>query len=209
MLFDQVQDAARALKLFLRDHAPVTILSGAGLSTDSGIPDYRDANGKWKRTPPMQHHEFMGNSEFRKRYWGRSLNGWPTLYHAQPNAAHLAITRLQKKGLVDTIITQNVDGLHQRAGSQRVIDLHGYANEMICMNCGVKSPRLDMHQRCLAANPQFKLSQLNKDTHVAPDGDADIEFDFSSFNVPACRKCNGILKLDVPITETLQQVNLD
>ncbi len=197
MIFDQAHDAAKALQNFLLTHGPVTLLTGAGLSTDSGIPDYRDATGKWKRKPPMQHHEFMGDAELRKRYWGRSLHGWPTLYHAQPNAAHHKITQLQQQGLINTIITQNVDGLHQRAGSERVIDLHGYANEMICMGCGAKSARLEMHERCLADNPHFKLSTLAKETHVAPDGDADIEVDFSSFRVPECLRCGGILKPDV------------
>jgi NAD-dependent SIR2 family protein deacetylase len=197
MIFDQVQDAANALHEFLQKYAPVTLLTGAGLSTDSGIPDYRDAQGKWKRNPPMQHREFMDDGELRKRYWGRSLHGWPTLYHAQPNQAHLKIAQLQQQGLIGTIITQNVDGLHQRAGSTDVIDLHGYANEMICMSCGERSARLTMHERCLASNPDFELSKLAKETHVAPDGDADIEVDFSTFNVPDCLNCGGILKPDV------------
>ncbi|RUO60631.1 NAD-dependent protein deacetylase [Pseudidiomarina insulisalsae] len=197
MIFNQVADAAAALQNFLITRQPVTLLTGAGLSTDSGIPDYRDAHGQWKRNPPMQHHEFMGDSELRKRYWGRSLHGWPTLYHAQPNAAHYAIAALQRQGLIDTIITQNVDGLHQRAGSDRVINLHGYANDMICMSCCAHSQRLDMHERCLAANPDFKVSRLAEETHVAPDGDADIEVDFSSFVVPECLYCGGILKPDV------------
>lgn len=193
MQISDVTEAASALQQFIQRHQPLTVLTGAGLSTASGIPDYRDANGQWKRNPPMQHQEFMRDLALRKRYWGRSMHGWPVLYHAQPNAAHHALAKLQQQGLLGTIITQNVDGLHQRAGSRDVIDLHGYANDMICMSCHARSPRLEMHERCFDLNPQFAALQAG----TAPDGDADLETDFSDFQIPDCRNCGGILKPDV------------
>lgn len=193
MQISDVTEAASALHQFIQQQQPLTVLTGAGLSTASGIPDYRDAKGQWKRNPPMQHQEFMRDGELRKRYWGRSMHGWPVLYHAQPNAAHHALAELQHQGLLGTIITQNVDGLHQRAGSRDVIDLHGYANDMICMSCQARSPRLAMHERCIDLNPHFAALQAGS----APDGDADLETDFSDFRVPDCTACGGILKPDV------------
>ncbi|MCH2456045.1 MAG: NAD-dependent protein deacetylase [Idiomarina sp.] len=183
----------KTLQHFLEQNKPVTVLTGAGLSTASGIPDYRDSNGNWKSAPPMQHRDFMTNELLRKRYWARALHGWPVLYNAQPNASHLALAKMQKEGLIGTIITQNVDGLHQRAGATDVINLHGYANDMICMGCGAQSPRLEMHERCLALNPEF----AEMDASALPDGDADIETDFSAFQIADCLNCGGILKPDV------------
>ena len=113
--------AREALMEFLHRNAPVTIITGAGISTDSGIPDYRDSDGEWKRTPPVQHQDYMRSEAVRKRYWARSLFGWPVLYHAQPNSAHHAITQLQQQKLISHIITQNVDGLHQKAGDRKSV----------------------------------------------------------------------------------------
>ncbi|WP_404399505.1 NAD-dependent protein deacetylase [Idiomarina seosinensis] len=181
------------LRQFLKQNHPVTVLTGAGLSTASGIPDYRDSQGNWKISPPVQHRDFMQDEQLRKRYWARALHGWPVLYHAQPNKAHYALAQMQGAGEIGTIITQNVDGLHQKAGATDVINLHGYANEMICMSCGAKSPRLDMHERCLALNPQF----ADMAAAPLPDGDADIEADFDQFVIADCLNCGGILKPDV------------
>lgn len=190
MCFAEFKDQ---LQKFISKYQPVTVLTGAGLSTASGIPDYRDQHGRWKSAPPIQHHDFMNNEALRKRYWARSLHGWPVLYHAQPNGAHRALATMQQEGLIGTIITQNVDGLHQRAGATDVINLHGYANEMICMNCGDRTARLDMHERCLAMNPQFAEAQAT----ALPDGDAEIDMDFSQFNIADCIQCGGLLKPDV------------
>lgn len=181
------------LQDFLHQNQPVTVLTGAGISTASGIPDYRDHNGNWKSSPPIQHRDFMTNELLRKRYWARALHGWPVLFHAQPNASHRALAKMQRTGLIGTIITQNVDGLHQKAGATDVINLHGYANDMVCMSCGAQSPRLDMHERCLALNPEF----ADMDATALPDGDADIETDFSKFQIADCLDCGGILKPDV------------
>jgi len=141
-MYDHASEIANAADL-LRANAPLTLLSGAGLSTDSGIPAYRNAQGQWVHAPPMQHHDFMNNDAARKRYWARSLGGWLNLYHAQPNRAHQVIAQFQQHGLIDTVITQNVDGLHQKAGSSTVINLHGYANDIVCMTCGDRSPRFE------------------------------------------------------------------
>lgn len=178
---------------FLRQHKPVTVLTGAGLSTASGIPDYRDSEGRWKSAPPIQHQDYMNNEAMRRRYWARALHGWPVLYQAQPNTAHYRLAELQQAGVVGTIITQNVDGLHQKAGASDVINLHGYANEMVCMQCGAQSPRLEMHERCLALNPEF----ADLDATALPDGDADLDANFDDFIVADCRLCGGLLKPDV------------
>lgn len=190
MLIDDISQASSRLRELIASHGPFTVLTGAGISTDSGIPAYRDENGNWKSPPPMQHQEYMRSASARQRYWARSLHGWPRLYYAKPNSAHEVLAQWQAQGLIGTIITQNVDGLHQRAGSSQVIDLHGDANSMICMDCGQRSPRLDMHQRCLTLNPCY--AELTPE--IGPDGDAFLEGDFSDFHVPDCLHCSGVLK---------------
>ncbi|MCC5880739.1 MAG: NAD-dependent protein deacetylase [Idiomarina sp.] len=190
MHINDVAQASAALHELLSSEGPLTVLTGAGISTDSGIPAYRDHKGAWKSAPPMQHREYMASNQARQRYWARSLHGWPRLYYAKPNAAHQLLTQWQAQGLIGTIITQNVDGLHQRAGSNDVINLHGDANSMICMDCGQRSPRLDMHERCLTLNPSY----ASLSPQVGPDGDAFLEGDFSDFHVPSCLHCSGVLK---------------
>lgn len=170
------------------------VLTGAGCSTDSGIPDYRDADGQWKRTPPVNYQDFMGEAATRQRYWARSLLGWPRFGQAQPNATHAALAALEARGKVEVLLTQNVDCLHQRAGSASVIDLHGRLDQVRCMGCETRSNREAFQQALLAANPGWD----RLDAAQAPDGDADLEgVDFSTFNVPACPSCGGILKPDV------------
>lgn len=178
----------------LQSARPWTVLTGAGISTDSGIPDYRDAQGTWKRPPPVTFQAFMGSLLTRQRYWARSLIGWPVFAQAQPNATHHALTQLQQRGIFGTVITQNVDGLHQRAGSQRVIDLHGRLDQVVCMQCANSLARGIFQEMLLSANPQWQ----HRTAAIAPDGDADLEgVDFSSFHIPACTHCGGILKPDV------------
>ena len=178
---------------FLHTHAPVAVLTGAGLSTASGIPDYRDENGNWKRKQPVQHQEFVRHLPVRQRYWARSLVGFPVMQQAQPNIAHLGIRQLEQAGLIGGIITQNVDRLHQKAGSLNAVDLHGRADEVICMECGYRRPRQQMHEMCAMMNPDFR--ELS--AQPAPDGDADLEIDFDHFRVPDCPMCGGIIKPDV------------
>ncbi|MDV3467396.1 NAD-dependent protein deacetylase [Stenotrophomonas sp. C3(2023)] len=169
------------------------VLTGAGCSTASGIPDYRDAAGQWKRTPPVTYQAFMGEAATRQRYWARSLLGWPRFGFAQPNGTHQALAALQAAGKLRTLLTQNVDGLHQRAGSTHVIDLHGRLDQVRCMGCGERSDRQDLQLRLLAANPGWEALTAG----IAPDGDADLETDFGAFVVPDCIRCGALLKPDV------------
>ncbi|GAB2832654.1 NAD-dependent protein deacetylase [Comamonas piscis] len=178
----------------LSQHRPWTVLTGAGVSTGSGIPDYRDAQGAWKRPAPVRFQDFMAEPLTRQRYWARSLVGWPVFSQAQPNAAHQALARLEQAGYIQNLITQNVDGLHQRAGSQRVVDLHGRLDLVVCMGCQHRMARADFQHQLLAANPGWQ----HLSAQAAPDGDADLAgIDFSEFQVPACPVCGGILKPDV------------
>ena len=183
-----------ALHAFLARHRRLLVLTGAGCSTDSGIPDYRDADGQWKRTPPVNFAVFMGNEAIRKRYWARSLAGWPRVQAAQPNAAHRALARLEREGRIELLVTQNVDGLHQAAGSERVIDLHGRIDQVRCMDCGQLSTRAALQRRLDESNPRWRAH----DAPSAPDGDADLDgLPFDEFVVPACTHCGGVLKPDV------------
>lgn len=177
----------------LRNAAPVMVLTGAGVSTGSGIPDYRDHSGAWKRPAPMQLSEFVGSELGRQRYWARSLVGWRTVERAQPNAAHHALASLERRGQIQGLVTQNVDGLHQQAGSQQVVDLHGRLDRVECLDCGRVMPR-QQHQMALeAANPHWSTSVHY--SGVAPDGDADLHTaDYAQFKVPACSACGGLLK---------------
>ncbi len=184
----------RALEDFIHQHQRLFVLTGAGCSTNSGIPDYRDSHGNWKRTPPITYQSFMGAEANRQRYWARSLIGWQRFGRAQPNNAHRALANLEAKGSCQILLTQNVDRLHQVAGHRDVIDLHGRLDRVRCMGCGVKSPRGDF-QKDLA---RLNAAWLELDAQDAPDGDADVEHeDFSSFSVPPCASCGGILKPDV------------
>ena len=182
------------LQHFIASHPRLFVLSGAGCSTASGIPDYRDRDGQWKRTPPVTFAAFMQEPHTRHRYWARSLVGWRRFGRAQPNDAHRALARLEARGQCELLLTQNVDRLHQAAGSREVIDLHGRLDLVRCMGCGAKIPRQQF---------QHEMERLNQawlalDAADAPDGDADLEAeDFSSFVVPSCTACGGILKPDV------------
>ncbi len=181
------------LPTFIASHHRLLVLTGAGCSTDSGIPDYRDADGQWKHSQPVNYQAFMAQAATRQRYWARSLLGWARFGRAQPNATHHALAALEADGRVELLLTQNVDGLHQRAGSQTVIDLHGRLDQVRCIGCGALSPREELQQWLDAANPGWLQLQAG----IAPDGDADLEVDFSGFQVPACTHCGGILKPDV------------
>lgn len=186
-------DIAR-LAAWLASHHRIAVITGAGVSTESGIPDYRNREGNWKRSPPMQHWDFVENAALRRRYWARSMIGWPMFVSAQPSAAHRALAQLEGMGRMAMLITQNVDGLHQRAGSRRVIDLHGRLDVVVCLTCGNRSPRDAFQSRLLAANPGWET----KSARIAPDGDADVEGrDFDAFEVLGCELCGGTLKPDV------------
>jgi NAD-dependent SIR2 family protein deacetylase len=185
---------SQSLRDFIDRHARVFVLTGAGCSTDSGIPDYRDADGGWKRAQPVMFQAFMSDSLVRRRYWARSLIGWPRFRRAAPNDTHRALARLEQLGKLDLLVTQNVDGLHQAAGSREVIDLHGRLDQAICMSCRQRVPREWVQAELLALNPQW----AHLDAREAPDGDADLDgLDFSGFHVPPCPHCGGLLKPDV------------
>lgn len=179
---------------FARRYRRLFVLSGAGISVESGIPGYRDADGEWKSAPPVYLQEFLATEARRQRYWARSIVGWPLLAQAMPNAAHLALARMQALGRVERMVTQNVDGLHQRAGSTSVIELHGNVGCVKCVSCGTRYPRHAIQQRIERENPAF-----GRTTAVAlPDGDAEVTpTDISRFNVPPCEACGGILKPSV------------
>ncbi len=182
------------LREFIDHHRSLLVLTGAGCSTNSGIPDYRDVDGTWKRAQPMTFQAFMASECARRRYWARSLVGWRRIGAARPNGAHAALVRLEALGRCELLLTQNVDGLHQRAGHQQVVDLHGRLDEVRCMGCGVTIPRDEVQAMLVHLNPSWaRLAGAG-----APDGDADLDTDdFSSFVVPSCRDCGGVLKPDV------------
>ncbi|MBN8737517.1 MAG: NAD-dependent protein deacetylase [Xanthomonadales bacterium] len=182
------------LVAWLAARSSVTALTGAGVSTESGIPDYRDGDGNWKRSQPVQYRDFVESKAVRKRYWARSFAGWPMFTAARPSAAHVALARLEAKGHIARIVTQNVDRLHQRAGSRNVIDLHGRLDVVRCLANGHRFDRDAFQARLRDANPDWEVSSAR----IAPDGDADLEgIDFNTFNVPACETCGGMLKPDV------------
>jgi len=162
-------------------------LTGAGMSTASGIPDYRDPDGT-RRIRPMSIDDFRGSAQARRRYWARSFVGWQSLVRATPNPGHHAVAELQRTGRVGPVITQNVDGLHQAAGTRRVVELHGSLARVVCEACGAVSPRRDLDARMAAANPDF----VGLSTAIRPDGDAVLaEMDVDRFRAPLCRTCSA------------------
>ena len=187
-------DAASALRGFLDAHRRLFVLTGAGISTNSGIPDYRGVDGQWKRTPPITYQAFVQEPRARARYWARSFVGWPVVARARPNGAHAALTRLQQRGALSALVTQNVDGLHSRAGHREVIDLHGRIDQVVCLGCAATVPRAEVQAWLAAQNPDWAALQAGP----APDGDADLDdVDFDGFRTPSCERCGGLLKPDV------------
>ncbi|NTX08659.1 NAD-dependent protein deacetylase [Myxococcus sp. CA040A] len=182
-----------ALVSLLRGRRTV-VLTGAGCSTESGIPDYRGPGTRARARNPIQHREFLQRPEVRARYWARSLLGWPRFASAHPNPAHRALAALEQGGHVPGLITQNVDRLHHAAGSSRVIELHGALARVRCLDCGAQEARVDLQARLLALNPDFSHQVLE----LRPDGDAELSSEaLQSFQVPACVRCGGTLKPDV------------
>jgi NAD-dependent SIR2 family protein deacetylase len=172
----------------------VAVLSGAGLSTESGIPDYRGPSGRARRAEPMTYQVFVGAEADRRRYWARSHLGWRTIDRALPNSGHAAVAELERHGLLSGIITQNVDGLHQAAGAQDVVDLHGSLARVVCLGCRQLTSRQVLDRRLRLANPGWD-AQLGV---VNPDGDAVVApVDVERFDVVDCESCGGLLKPDV------------
>ncbi len=173
----------------------VVVLSGAGLSTESGIPDYRGADGTLRRHVPMTHQEFVASEAGRRRYWARSHLGWAAFSRARPNVGHAAVAALQRAGFLTGVITQNVDGLHQAAGARAVVELHGNLGRVVCLDCGHATSRWVLERRLRAANPDFRAEA----TQLNPDGDVDLpEHVVREFRVVSCAACgHGVLKPDV------------
>lgn len=187
-------DTLSALAQLLLSHRKVLVLTGAGISTASGIPDYRDDAGVRRGRLPIQGSEFRQSEAARKRYWARSMLGWPRLAQALPNAAHQALAQLQAAGHLGAILTQNVDGLHQQAGSRDVLELHGSIHAVRCLACSTPYGRAEIQAQLERSNPAFAQLQAE----VLPDGDAQLEPDAdAAFHVPACTACGGMLQPDV------------
>lgn len=179
---------------FLAGHPRLVVLTGAGISAASGIPTYRDATGTWLRSRPIQHREFVSDERQRKRYWARSISGWPAVRDARPNPAHLALSRLEGQDRIELLITQNVDRLHQRAGSRKVTDLHGRLDRVQCLGCASRYSRESIQRQLLRDNPHIRPGART----TLPDGDADVATALvDDVKVPGCRNCGGILKPDV------------
>ncbi len=172
----------------------VVVLSGAGVSTASGIPDYRGVTGRRRTAPPMQWDDFIGSQAARRRYWARGQVGFRRYAGIEPNPAHEAIATLERAGLVDGVVTQNVDGLHGRAGTRNLVELHGSLAEVLCMDCGAREPRASLQARLDAANPWLRGVEAT----VQADGDALLgEVHVERFTLLGCCGCGGELRPDV------------
>jgi NAD-dependent SIR2 family protein deacetylase len=175
----------------------VLVLTGAGISTDSGIPDYRGPSGRARHAAPMTYDRFRGSADERQRYWARSHLGWRRFAAARPNTSHRVVAELERAGLVTQVVTQNVDGLHAAAGSHDVIDLHGRLDAVVCLACGVRRPRIELALRLDVVNPGF-AALASGGPALRPDGDVALDDEVTSrFRVVSCRRCDGVLKPDV------------
>lgn len=187
-------EAVAQLRDFLGQYRQLFVLTGAGISTGSGIPDYRDRDGGWKGATPIQHQDFINQLAKRRRYWARSMAGWPPVARATPNVGHHAIARLGRADRLSLLVTQNVDGLHQAAGSSGVVDLHGRLDRVICMDCDTRLSRHRVQDTLVQTNAGW----LHDANAMRPDGDIELgDVDYDAFNVPGCPMCGGILKPDV------------
>ncbi len=182
---------------FLQRHPRLFVITGAGISRASGIPTYRDEIGSWQGSTPIQHKDFIRDSDVRRRYWARSFHGWPNVGNASPNQAHRALVKIEQAGHVSTLVTQNIDRLHQKAGHRKVVDLHGRLDQVLCMDCGAISEREEIQQWLWQHNPQVDVRDWQHDL-FAPDGDAEVDMDLvDQFRIPSCRRCDGMLKPNV------------
>lgn len=184
------------LSPFLEKSRRLVVLTGAGCSTESGIPDYRSPGGVWARHKPIYFSAFVRSAEVRRFYWARSYRGWPRFDAARPNDAHRALAELERRGRVHQLITQNVDDLHQEAGSRAVVQLHGRNRIVVCLDCGGEIPREEMQERIAGLNPGWVNESLDPDeADFAPDGDSEIAREaVGNFRVPECHRCGGVLK---------------
>lgn len=189
-----------ALATFIESARRLIVLTGAGCSTESGIPDYRSPGGAWTRHKPIYYSSFVRSAEVRRFYWARSYRGWPRFDCARPNRAHLALADLESRGKVHQLITQNVDDLHHEAGSRAVVQLHGRNRVVVCLECRAEWPRGEMQERLAGANRSWLESAQFHDLRAdeadfAPDGDANVAASLvGDFVVPGCVRCGGVLK---------------
>jgi NAD-dependent SIR2 family protein deacetylase len=184
----------QSLREFFERNDSVTVVSGAGVSTASGIPDYRDRNGNWKNAQPVQYSDFIASEHTRKRYWARSFAGWQRMSTARPNVAHTALADLEAAGRIGCLITQNVDGLHSAAGSRNVIDLHGVLSRVRCLACRETQRRETWQDALRTLNPDWRAAV----SALRPDGDAELDKEACmEFRIPGCRYCGGTMKPDV------------
>jgi len=182
------------LGCFIDNHRKIAVLTGAGCSTCSGIPAYRDASGRWRRRQPIFYQDFISDPVMRRRYWARSYFGWSLMQQARPGPTHQALASLAGTGKLTGLITQNVDGLHQRAGHADVIELHGGLERVLCLECGLGSTRDELQQRLELLNPDWAPEVLG----INPDGDAELdERAYPGFRIADCSDCGGKLKPDV------------
>jgi NAD-dependent SIR2 family protein deacetylase len=196
--YDEVAASAEALADFLARHRNTLVLTGAGLSTASGIPDYRDRDGVRRGNEPIQGPAFRASSAVQRRYWARSMVGWPVLARARPNAGHEALAALEGAGRIGSLLTQNVDGLHHRAGSHAVLELHGNIHSVVCLGCGVRVPRAFVQTQLVAANPSLADTVAGTMATPLPDGDAHLgPAAIDDFQLPSCTHCSGTLMPDV------------
>ena len=172
----------------------IAVLTGAGISTDSGIPDYRGPDSPPRR--PMTFQQFVGDPAFRRTYWARNHVGWRHVHRTLPNPGHEAIARLEARGVVVGVITQNVDRLHLAAGSRRVVELHGSYADVVCLACGARTTRAALAERLEALNPGFAEAHDVPDVEIAPDADAVVAAT-AGFRVADCERCGGVLKPDI------------
>lgn len=185
---------ARALGDLMQRHPHWVVLTGAGISAESGIPTYRNRAGDWRAPEPVREQAFRTEYTTRQRYWARSYHGWPRVRDAEPGAAHRALAVLEAQGRVALTISQNVDGLHQRAGSTRVVDLHGRVDRVRCLDCNDVTARETMQSRLA---PLLRSAPLQGPT-PRPDGDADIPSEhYENLEVPPCPACGGTVTPDV------------
>jgi NAD-dependent SIR2 family protein deacetylase len=193
MKYDRAVTNDDRLRGWIARHHRVFALTGAGCSTASGIPDYRDEQGEWKRRPPVMIQAFRTQDAVYRRYWARAYAGWPRFIAAAPNAAHRAFAAWEAAGTLLQVVTQNVDGLHQRAGSRAVVDLHGRLDDVVCLGCGARTDRAALQETMAAANGDWHAQAA-----AAPDGDADVDAAvIASFAPPRCERCGHLVKPDV------------
>lgn len=188
-----VQPGVERIADLLRSRS-VCVLTGAGISTESGIPDYRGPERRGRPATPITYREFVSSAEARRRYWARSAIGWPWMTRKSPNRGHHVVAALERSGITTGLITQNVDGLHRDAGSRRVVELHGALRSVVCLDCRNGESRDGLQERILVQNPGW----LRHAGEIAPDGDVHLHPEVTrEFRVPACLRCGGTLKPDV------------